>query len=114
METNEMTDIFDERPEGEEEGEAETSFIEGDDQDSSDPFDDLPDLNDPESRSFRNENADDSFRKRRTQIVKLSVQETAYARKVEYVKRLLKSEYRLNPINDGPNSRESFKKFQTL
>ena len=104
-----MTDIFDERPAGEEEGEAETSFIEGDDKDSSDPLDDLPDLDGPESRSFRNENAVDSFRKRRAQIVELSVQETADARKAEYVKRLLKSEYRLNP-NDGPTSRESFRR----
>lgn len=95
-----MNDLFNDRPEGSDE--AETSFIQ-DDNDLSD----LPDLDDPEWRSFRNENANDSFSKRRTQINELSTLETTNDRKGEYVRRLLESEYRLNP-NDGPISKDLF------
>ncbi|CAB3978262.1 Hypothetical predicted protein [Paramuricea clavata] len=107
MET-EMNDIFNERPEGEEgEKEAEASFIKDNDDES---FNDL--LNNPDQNldeammaSFREENEDDTYRRRKEQMNKLYLTGRFNDIKGEFARNVLGSEYRIDPT-DGQDSME--------
>ena len=57
--------------------------------------------------TFREENKDDTFRKRKRETDRLYTVESFNEIKAEYVRMLFKSGYRLNP-NDGQFSRDFF------
>jgi hypothetical protein len=62
-------------------------------------------LDDAKTSSFREENKDDSYRKRKRQLDELSTYGKFDDIKVEYVKRLFQTEYRIDS-SDGQNSKE--------
>ena len=65
----------------------------------------LDGLDDAKTSSFREENRDDKFAKRKRQLNELSTYGKFDDIKVEYVKRLFQTEYRIDPA-DGQNSKE--------
>ena len=103
METVEMNDLFNDRPEGTDEaegGEDETAI---DEDDFLDQLDRTAD--EVKTSSFRDENKDDTYRRRMEQINRLYVIGKFNDIKGEFARRLLKSEYRIDPT-DLQNSRE--------
>jgi hypothetical protein len=92
------------RPEGAEGGEDET-VIDNTPIDEDDFLSGLDGLDDAKTSSFREENRDDGFPKRKIQLNELSTYGKFDDIKVEYVKRLQGSDYRIN-ANDGPISRD--------
>jgi hypothetical protein len=100
--TIEMNDF--DQPEGAEGGEDETVIDDtpiGED----DFISGLDGLDDAKTSSFREENKDDSYRKRKRQLDELSTYGKFDNIKSEYIKRLWGSDYRIN-ANDGPISRD--------
>ena len=92
------------RPEGAEGGEDET-VIDDTPIDEDDFVSGLDGLDDAKTSSFREENRDDKFAKRKRQLNELSTYGKFDDIKVEYVKRLFQTEYRIDP-SDGQNSKE--------
>jgi hypothetical protein len=95
------------RPEGAEVGEDET-VIDDTPIDEDDFLSGLTDdqrLNDAKTSSFREENRDDSYRNRKRQLDELSTYGKFDDIKVEYVRRLFQTEYRIDPA-DRQNSKE--------
>jgi hypothetical protein len=113
MET-EMNDLFNDRPGGSDEGEAETSFIEdGDDEN----FDDLlvrqdQNFDDINPSRFYEENWGIKPGKRKKSVNELYLTGRYTDLRVEFVRRVLGSEYRLDP-NDGQNSRGFISRLST-
>ena len=107
METVEMKDLFNDRPEGAEGGEDETVIDDTpiDEDDFLSGLTDNDKLDDAKTSSFREENKDDSYRKRKRQLDELSTYGKFDDIKVEYVKKLFQTEYRIDPA-DGQNSEE--------
>jgi hypothetical protein len=95
------------RPEGAEGGEDETVIDDTpiDEDDFLSGLDDDQRLDDAKTSSFREENRDDKFAKRKRQLNELSTYGKFDDIKVEYVKRLFQTEYRIGP-SDGQNSKE--------
>ena len=92
------------QPEGAEGGEDET-VIDDTPIDEDDFLSGLDGLDDAKTSSFREENRDDKYAKRKRQLNELSTYGKFDDIKVEYVKRLFQTEYRIDPA-DGQNSRE--------
>ncbi|CAB4011946.1 Hypothetical predicted protein [Paramuricea clavata] len=95
------------RPEGAEGGEDETVI---DDTPTDEDYflsglDDDQRLDDVKTSSFREENENDSYRKRKRQLDELSTYGKFDDIKIEYVRRLFRTEYRIDPT-DGRNSKE--------
>ncbi|CAB3980765.1 Hypothetical predicted protein [Paramuricea clavata] len=65
----------------------------------------LDGLDNAKTSSFREENKDDSFKKRKRQLDELRTYGKFDDIKVEYVRRLFQTEYRIDPA-DGQNSKE--------
>ncbi|CAB4023669.1 Hypothetical predicted protein [Paramuricea clavata] len=105
MDTIEMNDLN--RPEGAEGGEDETVIDDTpvDEDDFLSELDDDQRLDDVKTSSFREENRDDSYRKRKKQLDELSTFGKFDDIKIEYVRRLFRTEYRIDPT-DGRNSKE--------
>ena len=98
-----MNDLFNDRPEGTDEaegGEDETAI---DEDDFLDQLDRTAD--EVKTSSFRDENKDDTYRRRKEQINRLYVIGKFNDIKGEFARRLLKSEYRIDPT-DLQNARE--------
>jgi hypothetical protein len=105
METVEMNE-FNDRPEGNdeaEEGEDETVIVEDDFLDHLDQT--VDGLNEAKASGFREENKDDTYRRRKEQTNKLYLTGKFNDIKGEFARKLLSSEYRIDPT-DGQNSRE--------
>ncbi|CAB3992283.1 integrase core domain-containing [Paramuricea clavata] len=68
-------------------------------------LDDDQRLDDVKTSSFREENKNDSYRKRKRQLDELSTYGKFDDIKIEYVRRLFQTEYRIDPT-DGRNSKE--------
>ncbi|CAB4024072.1 Hypothetical predicted protein [Paramuricea clavata] len=102
MEMNEF-----DRPEGAEGGEDETVIddIPINEDDFLSGLDDDQRLDDVKTSSFREENKDDSYRKWKRQLDELSTYGKFDDIKIEYVRRLFQTEYRIDPT-DGRNSKE--------
>ena len=97
---------FNDRPEGNDEakgGEDETGIDEDDFLDQLDQT--AEELNEAKTSSFRDENKDDTFRRRKEQTNKLYLTGKFNDIKGEFARKLLSSEYRIDPT-DGQNSRE--------
>ena len=94
-----MKDLFSDRPEGGDEAEG------GEDETVIDEDDFFDGLNEAKTSSFREENKDDSYRRRKRQTDELYIYGKFDVIKGEFVRRLLGSEYRINPT-DGQYSRE--------
>jgi hypothetical protein len=92
------------RPEGAEGGEDET-VIDDTPIDEDDFLSGLDGLDDAKTSSFREENRDDKYAKRKRQLNELSTYGKFDDIKIEYVRRLFQTEYRIDPT-DGQNSRE--------
>ncbi|CAB4026467.1 Hypothetical predicted protein [Paramuricea clavata] len=105
MDTIEMNDLN--RPEGAEGGEDETVIDDTpiDEDDFLSGLDDDQRLDDVKTSSFREENKNDSYRKRKKQLDELSTYGKFDDIKIEYVRRLFRTEYRIDPT-DGRNSKE--------
>jgi hypothetical protein len=96
------------RPEGAEGGEDETVIDENDFRsglDDDQRLDDDQGLDDAKTSSFREENSDDKYAKRKRQLNELSTYGKFDDIKVEFVRRLFQTEYRIDPA-DGQNSME--------
>jgi hypothetical protein len=105
METVEKNE-FNDRPEGNDEaegGEDETGIDEDDFLDQLDQT--AEELNEAKTSSFRDENKDDTFRRRKKQTNKLYLTGKFNDIKGEFARKLLSSEYPIDPT-DGQNSRE--------
>ena len=92
------------RPEGAEGGEDET-VIDDTPIDEDDFLSGLDGLDDAKTSSFREENRDDKYVKRKRQLNELSTYGKFDDIKAEYVSRLFGHEYRIDP-DDGQNSKE--------
>ena len=92
------------RPEGAEGGEDET-VIDNTPIDEDDFISGLDGLDDAKTSSFHEENRDDGFPKRKRQLNELSTYGKFDDIKVEYVRRLFQTKYRIDPA-DGQNSKE--------
>jgi hypothetical protein len=92
------------QPEGAEGGEDET-VIDDTPIDEDDFLSGLDGLDDAKTSSFREENRDDKYAKRKRQLNELSTYGKFDDIKVEHVKRLFQTEYRIDPA-DGQNSKE--------
>ncbi|CAB3979016.1 Hypothetical predicted protein [Paramuricea clavata] len=105
MDTIEMNDLN--QPEGAEGGEDETVIDDTpvDEDDFLSELDDDQRLDDVKTSSFREENRDDFYRKRKKQLDELSTFEKFDDIKIEYVRRLFGTEYRIDPT-DRRNSKE--------
>jgi hypothetical protein len=86
------------RPEGAEGGEDET-VIDDTPIDEDDFLSGLDGLDEAKTSSFREENRDDKYAKRKRQLNELSTYGKFDDIKVEYVKRLFQTEYRINPAD---------------
>ena len=95
------------RPEGAEGGEDDTVIDDTpiDEDDFLSGIDDDQRLDDAKTSSFREENRDDSYRKRKRQLDELSTYGKFDDIKIEYVRRFFQTEYRIDPA-DGQNSKE--------
>ena len=100
--TIEMNDF--DQPEGAEGGEDET-VIDDTPIDEDDFLSGIDGLDDARTSSFREENRDDKYAKRKRQLNELSTYGNFDNIKAEYVKRLFQTEYRIDP-SDGQNSKE--------
>ena len=109
-----MNDLFNDRPGDSDEAEAETSFIEdGDDEN----FDDLlvrldQNFDDINTSRFYEENRGIKPGKRKKSVNELYLTGRYTDLRVEFVRRVLGSEYRLDP-NDGQNSRGFISRLST-
>jgi hypothetical protein len=104
METVEMNDFN--RPEGNDEAEGGEDETVIDEDDFIGPLDQTVDeLDEVKTCSFREKNKDDSYRRRKRQTDELRTYGKCDTIKREFVRRLLRSEYRID-LNDGKNSRE--------
>jgi hypothetical protein len=92
------------QPEGAEGGEDETA-IDDTPVDEDDFLSGLDGLDDAKTSSFREENRDDKLPKRKRQLNELSTYGKFDNIKVEYVRRLFQTEYRIDPA-DGQNCSE--------
>jgi hypothetical protein len=94
------------QPEGAEGGEDETVIDDTPiDEDDFLILSGLDGLDDAKTSSFREENRDDKYTKRKRQLNELSTYGKFDDIKVEYVRRLFQTEYRIDPV-DGQNSKE--------
>ncbi|CAB4003485.1 Hypothetical predicted protein [Paramuricea clavata] len=105
MDTIEMNDLN--RPKGAEGGEDETVIDDTptDEDDFLSGVDDDQRLDDVRTSSFREENKNDPYRKRKRQLDRLSTNGKFDDMKIEYVRSLFGTEYRIDPT-DGRNSQE--------
>ena len=98
-----MNDLSNDRREGNDEAEGGEDEMVIDEDDFFDQLDQTAD--EVKTSSFRDENKDDTFRRRKEQINRLYVIGKFNDIKGELARRLLRSEYRIDPT-DGQNSRE--------
>jgi hypothetical protein len=98
--------VFSHRPEGNDEAEGGEDETVIDEDDFLDHLDETVDgLNETKASSFREENKDDTYRRRKAQTNKLYLTGKFNDIKGEFARKLLSSEYRIGPT-DGQNSRE--------
>ena len=105
MDTIELNNLN--QPEGAEGGEGgeDETVIDDTPVDEDDFLSGLDGLDDAFTSSFREENRDDKYTKRKRQLDELSTYGKFNDIKIEYVRRLFQSEYRIDPT-DGQNSKK--------
>ena len=110
-----MNDLFNERPEGNDEAEGgeDETVIDDDDKHSDDPLVRLDqNFDDINTSRFHEENSGMRPGKRKKSVNELYLMGRYTDLRVEFVRRVLGSEYRLDP-NDGQNSRKFISRLST-